>query len=161
MNRILLVLVSTLVLIASWADAHGARIGDIQIGHPWAVATPKGAKVGAGYMKIPNNGATPDRLIALTSPAAGRLVVHSQITEDGVVKMRPLENGLEIKPGETVELKPGGLHIMFEGLREPFIEATLVKGTLAFEKAGTVEVEYAIQAMGTMPAPEGTDPHGH
>ncbi len=160
MTRILIILLGMLALMPVGAEAHDYRLGAIKIDHPWALATPKGAKVGGGYMKITNNGSTPDRLIALTSPTADRLVIHSQTTENGIAKMRLVEGGLEIKPGETVELKPGGLHIMFEQLREPLVQATRVKGTLVFEKAGTVDVEYAVQAMGKQSAPEDNH-HNH
>jgi copper(I)-binding protein len=68
------------------------------------------------------------------------------------MKMRPLSNGLEIKPGETVELKPGGYHLMFVGLKAPFEKGKRVKGTLRFEKAGTVDVEYAVTAIGATPS---------
>ena len=68
--------------------------------------------------------------------------------DDGVMKMRPLPNGIEIKPGETVELKPGSYHLMFVGLKQPFEKGKRVKGTLQFEKAGTVDVEYVVEAVG-------------
>jgi periplasmic copper chaperone A len=154
LTRRLLILAGMLALLTSRADARDYRIGSIQIDHPWALATPKGAKVGGGYMTITNNGSTPDRLIALSSPAARRLVIHRQTLEGDVSKMRAVEDGLEIKPGETLELRPGGLHIMFEELREPLVEATRVKGTVVFEQAGAVDVEYAVQALGKQSAPE-------
>ena len=71
--------------------------------------------------------------------------------DGGVMKMRPLPNGIEIKPGQTVEFKPGSYHLMFVGLKEPFEKGKRVKGTLQFEKAGTVEVEYAVEAVGGQP----------
>jgi copper(I)-binding protein len=64
------------------------------------------------------------------------------------MRMKPVEGGLEIKPGATVELKPGGFHLMFMDLKEPLKEGQSVKGTLSFEKAGTIEVEYTVRGMG-------------
>ena len=64
------------------------------------------------------------------------------------MKMRLLPKGVEIKPGQTVEFKPGSYHLMFVGLKQPFEKGKRVKGTLQFEKAGTVEVEYAVEAIG-------------
>ena len=64
---------------------------------------------------------------------------------------------MEIKPGETVELKPGGMHVMFMGLKQPLKQGQRVKGTLVFEKAGTVEIEFTVQAVG---APAGRRPQG-
>lgn len=117
------------------------------------MATPKGAKVGAGYMTIKNEGSQPDRLIAMTSPAAGKVTLHGSVKEGDVVKMRVLDKGIEIKPGETIELKPEGNHVMFEGLRAPLIEAGRVQSTLLFEKAGSIDVDYTIEPMGTKAAP--------
>ena len=134
-------------------QAHDYRVGSIHIDHPWAIATPNGATVGAGYMKITNEGKEPDRLIALTSPASPKVTLHDSVKEGDVVKMRALDKGLEIKPGETVELKPEGMHVMFEGLKAPLLEAGRVQGTLVFEKAGSVDVDYSIVPMGTK------DPH--
>jgi copper(I)-binding protein len=152
-SRILLVLASA--LLPGHAGAHDYRLGTIQIEHPWALATPGRAKTGAGYLKITNHGTAPDRLISLSSPASQRVQIHQTSNDGTVAKMRPLEKGLEIKPGETVELSPGGMHIMFEGLRAPLIEANRVKGTLVFEQAGTLEVEYTIEPMGTKSTPAG------
>ena len=77
--------------------------------------------------------------------------------EQGVARMRPVEGGLEIKPGETVELKPGSFHVMLMGLKQPLEKGQKVKGTLEFEKAGKVEIEYAVEAVGaTSPAAAGT-----
>lgn len=156
MTRILLVVVLVIIgmltLGAGSADAHDYHLGSLIIDHPWAIATPTGAKVAAGYMKITNNGTEPDRLIAVASPAARRLTIHNQTTEGDVAKMRAVSKGLEIKPGETIELKPGGTHIMFEELTGPLIGPSRVKGTLIFEKAGAIDVDYAVKPMGTQSA---------
>jgi len=147
------VVLAALALHPISARAHDYRVGSLRIDHPWALATPNGAKTGAGYMKITNEGKEPDRLIALTSPAAKKVMLHGSTREGDVVKMRMLEKGIEIKPGETIELKPDGMHVMFEGLKAPLLEAGRVQGTLVFEKAGKIDVDYAIEPMGTK------DPH--
>jgi copper(I)-binding protein len=161
MFRLLGVFIGGLMLMPTAARAHDYHLGSLLIDHPWAIATPKGAKVGGGYMKITNNGTTPDRLIALTSPAARKVAIHGSVKEGDVVKMRVLDKGLEIKPGETVELTPAGMHIMFEGLRAPLIEAGRVQGTLVFEKAGSIDVDYAIEPMGTKAGPAPAAAHTH
>jgi periplasmic copper chaperone A len=143
------VFVAVLALLPVGASAHDYRVGGIRIDHPWSIATPNGAKVGAGYMKITNEGTQPDRLIAITSPVAGKVAVHASVREGDVVKMRALDQGLEIKPGETVELKPEGAHVMFEGLRAPLLEAGRVQATLVFEKAGSIDVDFATEPLGT------------
>ena len=151
---------AALVLLALPAGAHGYKVGSLEIGHPWARATPKGAAVAGGYMTITNNGAEPDRLTAFSSPAADRFEIHEMSMDGGVMKMRALPKGLEIKPGEKVELKPGSYHLMFMQLKQPFEKDKRVKGTLTFEKAGTVEVEFAVEAVGASPSGHGGH-HGH
>jgi copper(I)-binding protein len=139
------------VALATGAQAHDYKIGTLHIVHPWARATPKGASIGGGYMKITNNGTVSDRLVGGSSPIAERFEVHEMSMDNGVMRMRLLKDGLEIKPGETVELKPGSFHVMLVNLKQPIVEKERVKGTLIFEKAGTIEVEYATVAVGASP----------
>jgi periplasmic copper chaperone A len=91
------------------------KLGQLIIEAPWARATPKGAEVGAGYLKITNTGKEADRLMGGSLPVATSVEVHQMTMSDGVMKMRKVDNGLEIKPGKTVELKPGGYHLMLIG----------------------------------------------
>jgi periplasmic copper chaperone A len=109
--------------------------------------------VAAGYMKITNTGKEADRLIGGTIDQAGRFEVHEMTMVDNVMRMRPLPNGLEIKPGETVELKPGGYHIMGLDLQGGYAEGQTVKGALKFEKAGTVDLEYRVSSVGAAQPP--------
>jgi copper(I)-binding protein len=155
-----ILLAAVLALVANAAFAHEYKAGSIEIKHPWARATPKGSEVAGGYMKLINTGTTPDRLIGGSVPIAGKFEIHEMSMDGGVMKMRPLPNGIEIKPGQTVELKPGAYHLMFVGLKAPFEQGKRVKGTLQFEKAGTVEVEYAVVPVGGTPKMEGMD-HGN
>src|SRR5262249_31908745 len=128
--------------------ADDFSIGAIQVENPWTRATPKGSAVAGAYMTISNKGTAPDRLVGGSSPVAGQFEVHSMVMEQGVAKMRPVDGGLEIKPGETVELKPGGLHVMLTGLKQPLEKGQKVKGTLQFEKAGKLDIEYTVEALG-------------
>ena len=152
-----LVLSLALVLIAAPGFAQTYKVGTIQIEQPWARATPKGATIGAGYMKITNTGNDPDRLIGGSVAFAGRFEVHSMTMEQGVMKMREVKDGLEIKPGETVELKPGGYHVMFIDLKEPLTPGEEVSVTLKFAKAGTIDVKYPVEAMGAGGPAQGTN----
>jgi len=141
-----------LALPAAPAIAADYDVGSMHIAQPWARATPKGAASGAGYMTITNNGTAPDRLNCVADDASAQCQIHTMTMEGGVMKMRPLEGGLEIKPGETVMLKPGGYHVMFVDLKHPLEQGKTVKATLKFDHAGTVDVEYPIAAIGA-PAP--------
>jgi periplasmic copper chaperone A len=134
------------------------KVGPLVIEAPWTRATPGGAQVGGAYLKITNTGAEADRLIGGSLPIATSVEVHEMTMTDGVMKMRKLEKGLEIKPGQTVELKPGGYHVMFMGLREGLKQGQPIKGTLVFEKAGSVEVEYVVAPIG---AQSGNTPPKH
>jgi len=124
------------------------KVGHLIIESPWIRATPAGARVAGGYVKITNNGQTSDRLIGGSLPVAAEVQVHEMSMHNGIMSMRMLQDGLEIDPGKSVELKPGGYHLMFTGLREGLKEKETVKGTLLFEKAGQVEVEYTVAPIG-------------
>lgn len=145
------VLAALLAVAASAVQAHDYKAGPLEIKHPWSRATPKGATVAGGYMSIVNTGSAPDRLIGGSVEGAGKFEIHEMSMDGGVMKMRPLPKGLEIKPGQTVEFKPGSYHVMFVGLKQPFQQGKSVKGTLEFEKAGKVAVEYAVEAIGATP----------
>lgn len=141
------------------AFAADYTVGAIKVVQPWVRETPKGAKVGGGYMTITNTGTTSDRLVGGTTPVAGRFEIHLMSMDGGVMKMRQLENGIEIKPGETVELKPSGLHVMLMDLKQPFAKGGEIKGTLRFEKAGSLDVVFPVQGMGAPPPGKGHSGH--
>jgi copper(I)-binding protein len=143
------------------SEAKTYTAGQLVIEAPWTRVTPGGAQVAGGYLKITNKGAEADRLIGGTLPIAGAVEVHEMAMTDGIMKMRRLEKGLEIKPGQTVELKPGGYHLMFTGLREGLKEGPPVKGTLVFEKAGSVEVEFRVAPIGARSGGGASGGHMH
>src|SRR5262249_62177207 len=99
-------------------------------------------------MKITKTGNVSDRLVGGASDVSSHFEIHEMSMDNGVMKIRPLERGLEIKPGQTVEFKPGGYHVMFVGLKKPFEEGQNVKATLEFEKAGSVAIDFAVRAIG-------------
>ena len=146
MTRFVLAALAAIVLSLP-AFAHSYTLGTLKIGHPWARATPKGAAVGGGYLSVTNTGKEPDRLIGISSDVAGKAEIHEMKMDGGVMSMRPVTGGLVIKPGETVALKPGGYHVMFMGLKAPFVEGRSFKGTLVFEKAGKIDVDFKIDKL--------------
>lgn len=135
-------------LVSATMTSTDYKVGDLTIGRPWTRATPGGAKVGGGYLTITNNGTAPDRLTGVSMSAAGHGEIHEMKMDGGVMTMRPLAAGIEIKPGETVKLEPGGYHLMFMDLKAPLKEGTVVKGQLQFEKAGKIDVEFKVDAIG-------------
>ena len=103
-------------------------------------------------MTITNKGTTADRLIAARSATSAKVEIHEMKMDGNVMRMRELDKGLEIPPGATVTLKPGGYHIMFMELKAPFAKDAKVPVTLVFEKAGSIDVELLAQAMGAQPS---------
>jgi periplasmic copper chaperone A len=152
MNKLGIVAAGVIALSSS-AHAYDYKVGAIEIDRPWSRAIPKGATVAAGYVTIRNTGAESDRLVSGSTPVASKFMVHEMSMDKGVMKMRPVQGGLEIKPGETVELKPQSSHIMMTGLKQPIEKGKPFKGSLVFEKAGTVEVDFAVEGVGATPAP--------
>ncbi|MEM9575332.1 MAG: copper chaperone PCu(A)C [Pseudomonadota bacterium] len=144
-KTILAALTST--LIAGSAFAHDYKIGDLVINHPVARATPVNAPVSGGYMTITNTGSVADRLVAATVGFAGEVQIHEMSMQGDVMKMRQLEDGLEIPAGEKVMLQPGGFHIMFMKLEKQLKEGEKYDATLVFEKAGSVEVTLNVENL--------------
>ena len=154
-------IVSALLLVAP-ALAHNGVVhhGPLNISVPFTRATLPNAPVAGGYLTIENTGDAADRLVSATSPAAGTVQLHQMKMEGDVMKMSPLADGITIEAGQTVALEPGGLHMMFLGLTQPFVEGESVPVTLVFEHAGPVEIEIPVQAADATEA-HGAGEHAH
>ena len=139
----------SLFAFISIASAHEFKSGDLVIQHPWSRAAPSGAKVAGGYFVIRNDGSEPDRLLAVSAEIAGRTEIHEMSVDDkGVMTMRPVERALEIPAGGALELKPGSFHLMFMDLHSLPKADERFAGTLTFEKAGNVAIEFTVEAIG-------------
>ncbi len=137
---------------AQHTPVRGFKAGDLFVEAPWSRATPPGARVAAGFLKITNTGTQVDRLIGGSFELAKKLEVHEMTMSDNVMRMRQLAKGLEIKPGESVELRPSSYHLMFLDLARPLKAEEVVKGTLIFERAGTVPLEFVVAPLGAQSA---------
>ena len=133
-------------LSASPTLAHDYQLGAIAIGHPFSRATSAGQAVGGGFLKL-NNGGGADKLVSASTPAAASVELHTMRMEGDVMRMRQLD-AIELPAGQTVELKPGGLHLMLMGLKAPLKAGDMVPLTLKFEKAGEVTVQLKVEAPG-------------
>ncbi|MEO1112380.1 MAG: copper chaperone PCu(A)C [Pseudomonadota bacterium] len=151
---------TALTLVSVSATAADYTAGDLSLSKTWTRATPPKARAGGGFVEIVNSGSQDDRLISASSGVAKKVELHEMSVTDGVMKMREMEGGIDIPAGETVTLKPGGLHIMFMGLNAPFEEGTTVPVVLTFEKAGDVEIELDVAKMGAKSMKHGHD-HDH
>jgi len=135
------------------ALAHEITAGTLELSDLWTRATPPGAPTAAGYLTVTNNGSDADRLIAASTPLADIGRIHQMAVTDGVMTMTRVE-GIEIAPGETVTLAPGGFHLMFVGMKEPLTAGGVMPVTLTFEKAGAIETYLHVVGIGAF-APEG------
>ncbi|MFC7399149.1 copper chaperone PCu(A)C [Chelatococcus sp. GCM10030263] len=153
--------VLALLLMAAPAFAHEFKLGNLEIKHPWSRAIPVGAKVAGGYFVVVNHGATPDRLVAATAEIAGRAEIHEMSTKDGVMTMRPQPDGLPVPANGELALKPGSYHLMLLDLKRPPKQGESFAGTLTFEKAGKVNVTFAVEAIGSSPGDHDHKAMGH
>jgi copper(I)-binding protein len=149
--------VALLGVLALPAQAADVMVGQLKISAPWARATPKGASIGGGYLTITNTGGEPDRLVGGATEVAKDVEIHEMRMDSNVMKMRPVADGLEIKPGQTVTLKPGGYHLMFVGLKRQLKQGEHVKATLTFAKAGNAELDFTVEGLGA----QGKGANGH
>ena len=149
MTRTAFLIAAVLAALAAMpAQAADVTAGSLKISAPWARATPKGASVGGGYMTITNSGTASDRLIGGAAEVARSFEVHEMKMDGGVMKMRPMANGIEIKPGQTVTLEPSGYHVMLVGLKQQLKQGEHFKATLEFAKAGKVDVNFTVEGIG-------------
>ena len=140
-------------LVLTLMVAATPALAQVEIEKAWARATPPGAKAGAGYMVIRNKSSSPDRLVGAESAAAARVETHVHIKEGEVMRMRQVQ-GFDIPANGTLELKPGGPHLMFMDIKRPFSEGEKIPVTLRFEKAKEVAVDFHVGRLGAPAHPK-------
>jgi periplasmic copper chaperone A len=145
--KILAALLFVCAFAAGTVSAHDYLLKSLKIDHPFARATPPGAKTGGVFVSVENTGTQPDRLLGVSTPMAGVAELHQMIVDAGVMRMRGV-SALEVRPGETLQLKPGGYHVMLSELRQPLKVGDRFPMTLTFQNAGAVEVSVWVEAMG-------------
>jgi len=151
------VILAALMSPGSSAFAHGFETSELGIIHPFLRATPPGAKTGAGYVIIRNNGTTPERLLRIETQAAARVEFHQSVVEGGIAKMRPIEGGIEIPAGGEYRLGADGSHAMLIGLTAQVSLGFPVGATLIFEKAGRVPITFEVEPPGATLESAGKD----
>lgn len=150
-------------LAALLLSAAPALAQDIGIHDPYAITPTPGAPTGGAYMLIQNNASTPDRLVEARSPVAEHVLLHTHVEEDGIMRMRPAEDGLELPANGALVLGRGQGHVMFMGITDPFEDGDIIPLTLVFEQAGEIEVEVPVDLsrLTEDPATETPEPHSH
>ncbi|MBP0600088.1 copper chaperone PCu(A)C [Herbaspirillum sp. LeCh32-8] len=137
---------AALLAAAPLSQAHEYKLGQLEIGHPYARATVPGQPAGGAYFSVENKGSAPDRLVAMSSPVAKSTELHTMAMEGNLMKMREVDGGLEVKPGQKIAMQPGnGYHVMLMGLSKPLKAGDKVPLTLTFEKAGKVDVTVNVE----------------
>ena len=136
-------------LVAGFAVAASAQQSTIAVTDAWARATPQGAKTGAAYVTVANQGSVPDKLVSASTPVAAEAQLHTMTEDNGVMKMRPV-SAIDLKPGASVTLKPGGMHLMMMDLKQPLKEGDSFPLALTFEKAGKIDTSVKVQKAGAM-----------
>lgn len=145
-NILALSIVATSLGLGFSVHAQEAKVGSIKIENAYTRSTVPGQQVAGGFMKIENKGGV-DQLISASSPVAGEVQLHEMAMEGNVMKMRQVKD-IAVPAGATVELKPGGLHLMFMNIKAPLAAGETVPVKLKFAKAGEVEVKMPVNAMG-------------
>lgn len=124
----------------------------------WARPTVQGQAAGGGFLKI-TGGASADKLVSASAAVSKTVELHTMVMEGDVMRMRQID-GIVVPAGQTVELKPGGMHVMFIGLPKPLKVGDSFPLTLRFEKAGEVKVDVKVMTQAGMPAmPMGDHKH--
>lgn len=132
----------------------------VKVENPWARPTAQGQAAGGGFLRIVG-GAQGDKLVAASTSAAGRVELHTMTMDGDVMRMRQVD-AIEVPAGKTVDLKPGGLHVMFMDLKAPLKTGSSFPLTLKFEKAGEVKVDVQVQTAPPGGAPAAAkDEHKH
>jgi copper(I)-binding protein len=148
-SRVSLFATLALSLAAATAQAHSFQLGELKIGHPYARATAPGQPAGGGYLSIQNAGKAGDKLLSAKAEVSTSVELHEMKMEGDVMRMREV-SAVEVPAGKTVELKPGGLHIMFMGLKAPLKQGDKFPLKLKFEKAGEVTVTVNVEGSGAV-----------
>ncbi|RXH42596.1 copper chaperone PCu(A)C [Bradyrhizobium zhanjiangense] len=145
-----LILSIALALIAgAQVNAQTSSASSVVVERPWARATPGGAKTGAAYLTLINNGEAPDQLLGATTPVADKVQFHSTTEENGMSRMREMPV-VDLVPHAKTTFDPGGMHIMLVDLKQPLKEGQTFSLSLTFAKAGKVDVTVPIAKVGAM-----------
>ncbi len=130
------------IVVAVWAVASPALAEEsVRVFDAWARATILASRPGAAYLTIES--AAEDRLLGVTTPVAGHVMIHAVEKDGDVSRMKHIET-LELPAGQRVTLAPGGMHLMLMGLQGKLSEGTAFPMTLNFEKAGEITVDVSV-----------------
>lgn len=147
----LLAFVMTIAMVLVFAACGGnsaSSAPEISVMEPWSRPSPMMAGNGAVYMMLMNKGGQADKLVSVTSDVAETIELHETKMEGDVMKMAPVQGGIEVPAGGSTELKPGGLHVMLINLQEELTPGNKIALTLNFESSDPIKIEAEIRDMG-------------
>lgn len=153
MNR-LLISTALLTLAACGQGQASGTAAVVAVADAWCRPTPKGRDLTGCYLTL--TAGRDDRLVAVSSPVAGKAQIHEMKMERGVMSMAELKNGVPLPGGEAVALQPGGNHIMLLELKQPLVAGDQVSLALSFKHAQPVGIR-AVVGQPTS-AGRGTEP---
>jgi copper(I)-binding protein len=128
-------------------SAPAATRGSIEIHRPWARQGVEMPERAGGFFTLVNKGPEADRLVAASSPAAGKVEIHAIKVVGADIGMRPRDS-LAAPAGVTLTLQPRGYHLLLIDLRAPLVAGARLAVTLIFEKAGNIDVDFLVEAPG-------------
>jgi copper(I)-binding protein len=141
------------LVVAALSFTAAAAVAQVKVEGAWARPTVAGQQGGGGFLTLTSPVA--DRLLGGSTPVAERFELHSMTMQGDVMQMRQVP-AIELPAGRAVKLEPGGLHLMFIGLKQPLAAGSKLPVTLRFEKAGELTVEFDVAARA---APAGGHSH--
>lgn len=145
------VLIAAFALTGSYAFAHKFKTGDLVVYHPAMNATPPNAETAVGYLSIRNSGMKSDRLVNVSAPTISDSVeIHTMTMNGGAMQMRRISS-VALPSGQEVMLTPSTIHLMFTKLKAPLVAGQKIPAVMTFEKSGSVNVEFNVEAIGTQP----------
>ena len=133
-------------MLLACGSAMAADSAGITVTAAWVRASLGQSSTTAAYIKVENKGTTEDKLLSVSTPAAAMAHLHESVSSNGIMQMNAVP-ALVIKPGQTVELTPGGMHIMVMNLKAPLKAGATMPLMLKFEKAGEIKVEAEVRGL--------------
>ena len=130
--------------LTSTLPSLAQAVGNLTITNNWIRATPPAAMVGGGFLVIENSSTKDDTLISVEFGGAKKSEIHEMKMDDGIMKMRPLYDGIVVPAGGKIELKPGGFHLMFMGLKDQLKDGQNFPIKLTFANAGEITLEFPV-----------------
>jgi periplasmic copper chaperone A len=144
---------NTRLLAAALLVTATTALAQVKVEGAWARPTVQGQQGGGGFMTLA--AVKDDKLVGGSTPVAQRFELHTMAMKGDVMEMREIA-AIDLPAGKKVEFKPGGLHVMFIGLKAPLKIGDKVPVTLKFEKAGEVKVDFEIRSR-----PQAAAEHKH